>query len=213
MADKISTGVPSIKSPQQIVVNSSTNNVTSTQALKDSFKSISSNLSVAQVTKQITPSIKNSDDGAAKLSNSLKDAVRYSKQALSVLEDVIAGDIKPDNVEKLLSEDSKALIQRVPERDRLPVSISEIAGDLQELKDNLTTLFESLKTKSEQSEVYSENRKASEVEVVDLEEAKSKAESTSMRIQFNSKEALSAHTGLTINSVAQLLNSGEAVRV
>lgn len=184
----------------------------SPQALKENFKSISSNLSVAQVAKQSTVGVKSSDEGAARLSNSLKDAVKYSKQALKVLEDVVAGDLSEGDVKELLSDKPVQDPIALPQRER-SISVSELAGDLEALKDSLATLFESLKSKANASEVYSENKRASQVTARDLEEARSKAESTSMRIQFNAQEALSAHGGLNINSVAQLLSSAEASKL
>ena len=208
MVDKIKENIP-VK-PK---VQAATASVTSPQALKENFKSISSNLSVAQVSKQLTTAAKNSDDGATRLSSSLKDAVKYSKQALKVLEDVVAGDLKPDGVERLLSDGPPPSEIKRPPRERDGISVTELAGDLETLKDNLTNLFEALKLKANQTEVSSENKKASEVDISDLEEAQSKAESTSMRIQFNGREALYAHGGLTLDSVAQLLNAGDVAKV
>lgn len=189
------------------------NLTTSQQALKENFKTISSTLSVAQVSRQVSGSVKNSDDGATKLSNSLKDAVKYSKQALKVLEDITAGDLTHADVQKLLSsEGSSESVEIDLNKQKDGVSVQDLAVDLAALKENLSKLFDSLKAKANQSEVYSENQKASEAQISDLKEAQSKADATSMRIQFNSQEALLAHNGLTVDSVANLLSSGESVR-
>lgn len=181
---------------------------TSTQSLKESFKSISSNVSVAQLAKQVSSGVKSSDEGAVKISNSLKDAVKYSRQALKVLEEVVAGDLSESDVNQLLSDSPVDNTVEIPKRER-PVPVTELAGDLEALKNSLSNLFESLKNKADASEVYTENMSASSASARDLEATQSKAESTSMRIQFNAEEALSAHGSLNINSVSQLLASSE----
>jgi len=87
-----------------------------------------------------------------------------------------------------------------------------LADDLSALKENLTSLFESLKEKSNKSDILSENKQASLSDARELEKAQSKAESASLRIQFNGREALDVHRGLTINSVAQLLSNNDSGR-
>ena len=189
---------------------------TSTQSLKDNFKSISSSLSVVQVAKisnSNSPAKSSENSNASRLSASLQDAVKYSKQAIKVLEDVTAGDLNHSEVEKLLSESGSDAEVSLPERPKEILSVEDIAGDLEALKNNLTSLFESLKQKATQSEVFTENQRASEADKKDLEIAQSKADSTSMQIQFNSREALSAHNGLTLDSVASLLSSSEANKI
>lgn len=204
MADKIDVQKP-LSSQQQLKSSSP-------QVLKENFKSLSSNLSVAQVTQEATPQTKKSDEGAAKLSNSLKDAVKYSKQALKVLEDITAGDLNPDGVNKLLSVNEDTEEVEIQPRPRESVSVTELADDLSALKENLSSLFETLKEKSNKSDVLSENKQASLSDTKDLVKAQSKAESASLRIQFNGREALEVHQGLTINSVAKLLSNTETER-
>ena len=188
--------------------------VATTQNLKENFKSISSSLSAAQVSRTPNSSQKEKvNGGSSRLADSLQDAVKYSKQALKVLEDVTAGGLSSDGVQKLLSEESTADEVNLPDRERLPVSVEQLAGDLEDLKNNLSTLFESLKNKANQSAVSNENQRASQVDTKDLEQARSKAKSTSLQIQFNGDEALSAHRGLTLDSVAFLLSSREAGKV
>jgi hypothetical protein len=214
MVDKIKAlGI----TPEPIEVKNARSALTgaSTQNLKENFKSISSSLSAAQVFKgsNNTQKEKVNSSSSSRLSDSLQDAVKYSKQALKVLEDVTAGGLNSEGVGKLLSEESESDEVSLPDRERLPVTVQQLAGDLEDLKNNLTTLFESLKQKANQSVVSNENQLASQVNTQDLEQARSKAKSTSLQIQFNGNEALSAHRGLTLDSVAFLLSSREAGKI
>ncbi len=220
MVDKIKS--PSPFQQSQLKINNkdqgapdTMRSASSNEGLKQAFQNLSTAVSVKEHSgveekkhlkaeaKPVDKSIKSESE--SKLS-SLNDAVRYSKEALSALEQVTAGNLNSASVSKLLSEDpAKKEGENTSIKfgtDRTPVG--EIADDLQALKSNLKNLFVALKEKADQSNITIANREASSSSVEDLKQASEIAKDTSREIQFNPKDAMGAHN-LSFGAVTKLL--------
>lgn len=215
MVDKIN--VPKVATAQQTKEFNNQSSSKSNVSLREGFKSLSSTLTVAGSARElgVQGPNKGNPPGSSKpslVTGKLDDAVKYSKDAISALEDITAGSLKPDTVNELLSEededDSSGVKLFTYNREEAPVR--QLADDLKTLKKDLKNLFEALKEKASQSAVTSENREASSARIEDLDQAKAQADLTSSEIQFNVKDALQAHSRLSINSVVRLLDDNDA---
>jgi len=197
MVDKIND--PKVAPKQLSKETNNPSSVKSNESLREGFKSLSSSLTIASSARELgvqSPNKANAP-GASKsalVSDKLNDAVKYSKDAISVLEDITAGSLKPDLVNELLSEeeedDSSGVKLFTYNREEAPVR--QLADDLNTLKKDLKNLFEALKEKANQSAVTIENREASSAKIEDLDKAKEQADLTSSEIQFNVKDATGA---------------------
>lgn len=190
MVDSIKSQTPVLTPSKSKSVQEQSNN---TASLRDNFKSLSSGLTVAQAAND-TPAVVNirregNSDKAGRLKDNLNDAVRFSNEALRSLEN-IASD--------------KELKAEKPE----PVgSVQELAADLDRLKSDIVDLLDELRSRAETADLISENYQAAGARLEDVEKAQTKAQSTSSDIQFNSEQALNAHSGeLTLERVQQLLS-------
>ncbi len=186
--------VDSIKNSQSPLSSSPTpkkaNEVTkqsSASELRESFKTLSSGTSVSQAANESPAVVKVQKRGenakGSKLVESLNEAVRYSNEALNVLEQVVESEGK---------NSGSGLVQ-------------EFADDLAELKSDIVDLLSDLRRRAETADIASENIDAADVSVEDVDRAQNKASNTSSQIQFNSEEALSAHGELSFERVAKLL--------
>jgi hypothetical protein len=177
---------------------------------RDSFKSLSSGTSVSRVAQE-SPAVVNiqkrgNSAKAGKLVESLNEAVRFSTEALNVLEGVSRPGAN-GRVEKKATEENSPE-KKVDEQDTEDTSsglVQAFAEDLAELKSDIVDLLADLRRRAEAADVASENFEASDASVEDVDRAQSKATETSSQIQFNSEEALSAHGELSFERVARLL--------
>ena len=183
--------VDSIKNSQSLLSSSTPRKAgeaskqSDSASLRESFKTLSSGTSVSQAAQE-QPAVVNvqkrgNSAKASKLVDSLNEALRHSKDALSAIEEIAGSD------DKELS------------------SVKEFATDLEELKSDIVDLLSDLRRRAEAADVASENFEAADATVEDVARARTKASEASSQIQFNSDEALSAHGGLDFERVARLL--------
>ncbi len=156
-------------------------------ALRESFKTLSSGTSVSQVANEASAvvNVRKREEPAkgSKLVESLNEAVRFSNEALNVLEQVAESDS---------DEKGSGLVR-------------EFADDLEELKSDIVDLLSDLRSRAETADVASENLEAADATVEDVDRAQNTASEASDQIQFNSDEALGAIGELNFERVAKLL--------
>lgn len=179
--------VDSIKNQTVNPQSSAVSKQTNSSALRESFKNLSSGLSVSQSLKDapVVVHIQGARGSGqlGKVVTNLNDAVKSSKETLKSLEDSAAA----------AADGSETEVVRA------------FAEDLQKLKSDIVELLETLRKRAGTAEVLNENMEAADVKLEDVEKARETAESMQSSMQTDNNKALSAHHGLSLERVTELL--------
>ncbi|MCB0322593.1 MAG: hypothetical protein KDD69_03435 [Bdellovibrionales bacterium] len=186
MVDSIKGQTSPTSSPKATNESSRAGGSQSSDALRESYKNLSSGTSVTQAAKEVPAVVNVQKRGnsvqVGKLVQNLNEAVRYSNEALKALEEVAT-----------------------PEAGGPNGLVREFAEDLDKLRSDIVDLLSDLRLRADTANVASENIEAADASVEDVARAQARANSAHSQIQFNSVDALNAHEGLTFEKVARLL--------
>ncbi len=156
-------------------------------ALRESFRNLSSGLSVAEALKDAPAVVHvksaHTPGQLGKVVTGLRDAVKSSSETLMNLE---------------------AAAREIQDSDAAGI-VGEFARDLAELKSDIVTLLQTLRERAGAAEVLSENMEAAEVRLEDVERAKEQAVSIQSTLPAQGEKALSAHSELNPARVSTLL--------
>lgn len=144
--------------------------------LRNNFKDLTSKVSLSSVKVQETAASNSREAGPKVQANKLNDAVSFSKLALKSLDD--------------LSGNGSEGVER---------------SDIDQIKADIQNVLSKLNHKAVRAEVAAENVASAESQIRDIDLASKAAQNTSAQIGFGASEAINAHTGLTPERVASLL--------